>query len=82
MTVVCRPNPVELRRPARYVPRVLDDRDYMRPAENTFRHSITFYLTAAIVLGFILQCLVLLASGADLANFFVLRREEFFTGQI
>lgn len=60
---------------------VLDDRDYMRSTEGSFRRTITFYLIAAIVGLFFVQCFLLLGR-FNLADVLALRREELFHGEI
>jgi len=60
---------------------VLDDRDYMRSSEGSFRRTTTFYLIAALVGVFVIQLLMFLRH-LDLAEVMALRRSEFFHGEV
>lgn len=61
---------------------MLDDRDYMRSTEGSFRRTTTFYLIAALVSVFLIQAILLTFFRLDLAEVLGLQRGELFSGQI
>ncbi len=61
---------------------VLEDRDYMRSTEDSFRRTTTCYLVAALAGIFLLQAILLTFGRFDLAAVLGLRGEELASGQV
>lgn len=60
---------------------MLDDRDYMRSTEGSFRRTTTFYLVAALAIIFLIQAILQTFARFDLAARLGLHGEELASGQ-